>query len=470
MKITTRLGRRWLGPVALLTLLGTACSVSTPRGAVDASGPAVDGTAVDAPSAGGSSDNGTEGGATTGSGAALGSTGGTGPGGTTAGTTAGEADAPGATGGGGAGEARRASAPGVTTDTVAISIVAGFSGPLAAVVRQAYAGIETWRDDVNRAGGIHGRKLVLKQVDHKETADGGIAACKQAQSNGTFFAAVLEGVEANLTAINCLDAAGIPTLFFSGTVDPKWRLGFSDSITTAQGGKIMASYVRNKLGGTSKKAGVIYVNQLAYKAAIDAFVPEAKRLGVDVVASEAVEPNQASFTPQLLRMRRAGTQILVVSATAEAIGILRDTKAMGWSPAITGQGFTFDFVTVAARDLFKGVTGLRPNAAVDSAAYERYAARMRANGRGRDRTVDTEGFLAYGHGLTMTQMLVRAGENPTRASLVSGSETIRGYSNGILPPLTFSASDHLGAKAGFMALCCSSDWTWKSLGPPRTSF
>ena len=95
-----------------------------------------------------------------------------------------------------------------------VSVIAGFSGPLAGVISRAYEGLLTWQDDVNGAGGIHGRKVVLKKVDHKETADGGVAACKEALSNGSFFAIVPEGVEATLTAVGCLDAAGMPTFYY----------------------------------------------------------------------------------------------------------------------------------------------------------------------------------------------------------------------------------------------------------------
>src|SRR5439155_6331937 len=89
-----------------------------------------------------------------------------------------------------------ASAPGVTKDTITVSVIAGFSGALAAMVTRAYDGLMTWQDDVNAAGGINGRKIVMKKVDHKETADGGVAACKEALSNGSYFAVVPEGVDA----------------------------------------------------------------------------------------------------------------------------------------------------------------------------------------------------------------------------------------------------------------------------------
>lgn len=391
------------------------------------------------------------------------------PGGGTAPGSPGTPGAPGTPGKPGTPTTPGGNTTGVTKDAITVSIIAGFSGPFGQVVEKAYAGLQTWQEDINDAGGIHGRKVVLKKVDHKETADGGVAACRQALSNGSYVAMIPEGIEANVTATACLDQAGMPTLYFAGVNDPKWKRAFSDVITTAQAGKVMASYI-NKQIGPGKKIGVIYVNQLAYKALSDTMVPESRRLGQQVVGIEPVEPNQASFTSQLLRLKNAGTEVLVISATAEAIGILRDARSMGWRPTIAGWGFTFDFVTAAGRNLFDDVRGLRTGATVDTPAYERYAARMKARGRGGDRAVDTEGVLAYGHALLLGEMLKRAGAQPTRASFVAGAETIRGYDNGILPPINYGRGDHVGTEAAFPAICCNGDYTWKSQGPARARF
>ena len=363
-----------------------------------------------------------------------------------------------------------ASATGVSSDSVTVSIIAGFTGPLAPVIERAYDGFLTWQDDVNAGGGIHGRKVVLKRVDHKETPEGGVAACREALSNGSFVAMVPEGIEATLNAIGCLDAAGMPTVYYSGTTDPKWKYAFADIITSADGGHVMASYVGDRLGGTSKKVGVLYVNQLSYKAFADTFVSSAKERGVKVALVEAVEPNQASFTSNLLHMREAGVEVLVISATTDAVGIIRDAKSINYAPTFSGWGFQFDFLTTGARNMFQGVTGLRTYATVDSEAYKKYAARMEARGRGRDRASDLEGLPTYGHALVLGELMQRAGANPTRESFVAGAETVKNYDNGILPPITWGPDQHIGVRSAFPTVCCNEDWTWKWQGPARAEF
>lgn len=367
--------------------------------------------------------------------------------------------------------ARIASAPGVTKDSITISVIAGFTGALAPVVNKAYEALQTWQEDVNDAGGIHGRDVVIKKVDHKETADGGVAACKEAQSNGSFVAMVPEGTDANVTAVDCLDAAGIPTVYFAAAADPKWKLAFADNLLSAPGGTILATYVKNTLQAGSKKVGVMYVNQSAYKATADSFVADGRKAGLDIAAVEPVEPNQASFTSQLLRMQQKDVKIVMISATAETLGILRDARSMGFNPQFTGWGFLFDFLTAAGRSLFEGVTGLRPYATVDAPSFKTYAARMGARGRDRsDRSTDLEGFPTYGRALLYGELLKRAGLNPTRASFVAGAETLKNFVTDIIPPVTYGPGLHAGINAGFIAVCCNSDNTWKGTGPARASF
>jgi len=465
--------------IVALALVAGACSVSAPRhetalvnanrvgasagaAAGDASGSASDAGATDA--AGGSASGASAPGASgTGRGSARGAA----------------ASSASSSSGGVSTKATTASAapggpvPGVTKNSITISIVAGFTGPLAALVNKAYEALQTWQEDVNAAGGIYGRQIILKKVDHKETADGGVAACKEVTSNGSFIAAVPEGTDANVTAVDCLDAAGIPTVYYAAAADPKWKLAFADSLTSAQGGTLLASYVKNGLHGAGKKVGAIYVNQSAYKAAVDTFVAESKRQGMTVADVEAVEPNQASFTSQLLRMQQAGVQILMISSTTETIGILRDARSMGWSPTFTGWGFQFDFLTEAGRGLFDGVTGLRPYATVDSPAFANYAQHMNARGRNRDdRSTDLEGFPTYGRALLYGELLKRAGPNPTRQSFVLGAETVKNFDTGIIPPVTYGtgAPAHVGITEGFAAVCCNGDYTWKGTGPPRASW
>src|SRR5437588_801787 len=112
---------------------------------------------------------------------------------------------------GGAATAPTAAGPGVTKDTITISALAGFSGNYGAILTKIYDnGFGTWIDDVNAKGGINGRKVISKKVDNKDTVEGGVAACKEVQNNGSYLAVSIVGFGgADTAAVDCLDHAGI---------------------------------------------------------------------------------------------------------------------------------------------------------------------------------------------------------------------------------------------------------------------
>ena len=336
------------------------------------------------------------------------------------------------------------------------------------MVGRAYDGLLTWQDDVNAAGGINGRKVVLKKVDHKETADGGVAACKEALSNGSYFAMVPEGVDATLTAVSCLDAAGMPTLYYSATTDPKWKVAFADIVTSARAARRWRSFVRNHLlGGAARRSASSTSTRRRTRRWPTASCPRPSASGSSVAGVESVEPNQASFTVAAAaaeERRRAGPRHLGDDRRGRHPARRQEHRVGRRSSPAGGSSSTSS--PTAGRNLFDGVVGLRSYATVDTPAYTKYAARMEARGRGRSRTDDLEGFTAYGHALVVSaSVLKRAGTNPTRASFVAGAETSEGLRQRHHRPVHVDAHRSRRRRtAVFPTVCCNSDYTWKGHG------
>ena len=251
-------------------------------------------------------------------------------------------------------------------------------------------------------------------------------------------------------------------------IDPKWHRTFSYVPSGPTTGKTLASFVRNVLDDGHKKLGVIHANVPINNKGKDAYVAEAKALGMQVVAVEAVERNQSSFTPQLLRLRNAGVENLAIIATVEALGILRDAKAIGYTPRFTGFFWGFDFITQAAGPTATGATTLRFVATIDTPEFKEFEAKQRQYRRSN--ASDGESFLLYAAGLLGVHALESAGPAPTVDSLLRGIQGIEHYDNRILSPITYGPGDLVGPEGSFPAECCSSENTWKRLGPAQTTF
>ncbi len=355
---------------------------------------------------------------------------------------------------------------GISEDSITVSVVAGFSGLFGEVIQGIYvSGMETWVEELNASGGINGRQVNLLQVDHKETPDGGVAACQEVLSNGSFTAVLVQGTEAQAAASDCLNSAGFTNLVWtaSDSFIDSWEHSYSVFPTEEGQGELLAQFVaENAAAGDS--IGVIELNVPVYTRIGDAFVAEAEARGLDVVDVLTVEVGQASFTPQVLRLQEAGASTVAIFVTNEAIQIASDAAAIDYSPAFTGALFEFDFVTQAAAGLLEGASGLRLNATIDTSEYADFQAL--AQKHDRSGALDGEAFLYYGYGLLLEEVLSQAGDSPTSDSLVAAIESLDGFETGVLPPITWSGGGLVGSNAMFPTVCCSPDNTWSASGPP----
>lgn len=447
--------------VAVSLVILSACAVETPRNGFTLGGPQQGNNGGLAPGAPGAP---TTGGLAT-----------TGPlaGGTQApgGTGGGSAGGGGSQGGGGSsGGGGSTSAVGVTPTTITISIIGSFSGVYGPPTNVAYRGMETWIEDINRRGGIYGRKVIVKKVSNENSPEGGIAACKTVQSNGSFLA--ISSGSTYYTAYDCLDKAGFTTVYSAGlrSLSGGWKHSYESATAWDEAGRALPSLIR-KQGDGGQKIGVLYIHDTAaLEGAAKAFVAQAKADGMNCCVVESAEPNAQSFTPQLLRLQKAQVKVMALSSLLESVGILRDAQAINFKPQWTSMyGLTLDIVSSVARDSAAGAYGVRPYAAVDSPSFAAFEAK--ATQYGKAGALPAERFLFYANGLVLERVLLEAGPKPTKGSLIAGIESIKNFSTGAFPTLTWAPGRYYATNAVFPVICCrTSDWTWQGLGPPDDRF
>lgn len=448
-----------------------ACSVSTPRNGATTAGVLQQGAPGTLPSAAAGSPGQVGGSAAT-SGGARGTVNLTGPAAASNGEVASGTVQPGATSTSAPAANGTGAAVGVTSKTITISVVYARSGPYGQVADNFYkSGFQTWVDDVNAHGGISGRQIVVKRVDDAGTADGGVSACKEVQGNGSYIAMPLEASVSSQTFADCMNKAGRVTVGAFTFLDPTWHTVFASQPLGVQFGRGLASFVHGPVGDAHAKIGVIYLHEAFAESQRDGFLAVAKQLHLNVVKVEAVEPNQSSFTSQVLSMRNAGVTHMVLLVALEVLGIMRDANAINYHPHVSGALWpSFDFVSQAGQRLLAGAWGLRYVATLDSPAFAAFQAKAKKYGNSQGKTVDGSSFLFYGDGLVMQRILQAAGPSPTDAGLLAGIQSIHDFDNGVMPPITWGRGRFEGTTAQFPARCCLGDWTWRGLGPAKTTF
>jgi hypothetical protein len=159
--------------------------------------------------------------------------------------------------------------------------------------------------------------------------------------------------------------------------------------------------------------------------------------------------------------------VVVILTGNEAIGIVRDAKAMGYSPDFTGLLWTLDEFSQAAGQLWSGIRAIRGWPTTDAPIYQQYTAK--AKQYHRDTLMNTTVMAVYGSGLLLGEILTKAGQSVTRDTFGPTAEQITNYNNGILA-VSFGPGVRVASVAMFPLVCCNPDTTWKGAGDARLAF
>jgi branched-chain amino acid transport system substrate-binding protein len=103
--------------------------------------------------------------------------------------------------------------PGITSDKIVIGQSAGFTGSVAATVKELTAGAQAYFDYVNAKGGIHGRKIVLESMDDGFDPKKSPEVFKKLIDEKQVFAMFLSrGTPTNEAAYPVLEQAKVPLI------------------------------------------------------------------------------------------------------------------------------------------------------------------------------------------------------------------------------------------------------------------
>lgn len=357
---------------------------------------------------------------------------------------------------------------GITADSITVSVTAGFTGAFGDAFKAwAADGYGLWADEVNAGGGINGRKIELKMVDNLDTAEGGVAACKEIESNGSFMAISMAGFGgADTSLVDCLDAAGIPVVALNlAGFDKEW----TSVISAYDAGKQavpLASFIQSVIDPAAK-VGLVVTNDPVHLSGKEALLPELERLGVEVVGDETVALGQASFVAELTRLQSAGATTVAMITATESMGIVRDGASIGFTPAWTGLYWTIDDLSQVAADLWKDIQGIRGFPTADSDAFAKYSAT--AAEFKHETVVNTTVMGFYGNGLLVGAILDAAGPDLTREAVPGAAEQLGDYDNGIYH-LSFAPGVRNPDIAMFPVQCCSADKNWTGTGQAQVDF
>ena len=179
---------------------------------------------------------------------------------------------------------------------------------------------------INAAGGINGKQVKLLIVDDQSTNPGALAAVNKSIEQDKVLALLGVTTSTQILAVSeTIKQAGIPTLVGGSAVavtrqgNPwMFRVRPDDSIV-AQG---MIKYIKEEM--KLSKVGILHDADAFGTGGGDLVDRYAKENGLTVVKREKYSGADRDFTAQLLALKNAGAEVMVVYATAgPAIAVIQ---------------------------------------------------------------------------------------------------------------------------------------------------
>ena len=346
-----------------------------------------------------------------------------------------------------------AAEPGVTDTTVTLGMSAPFSGPNGAYGEDMRQTIQAYFGQLNKAGGVNGRKIELIALDDGYETDRALANTKTLIKDKQAFALLgffgTTPTEATMNTV--FGPAGVPLV---GTISgaPSLRQPISSNPHARFMFHIRASYndeteaIVNQLVSLGlKSVAVVYQNDGFGKSGLDGVSNALKRHGLKPSATAAIERNATDPSAAAASIAKANPQaVILVTLYKPSAAFVRAMKKAGQNPmfmTLSSVG-TEQLVTELGLDARGiGISQVMPYPWNDTQAVVRDYQRLFPKGSGN---YSYYGIEAYIMARTLVEGLRRSGREISREKLVGNLESLNidlgGYRIG------FSPEQHLGSR------------------------
>lgn len=231
-------------------------------------------------------------------------------------------------------------------DAIHVGVSLPLSGELEAPGQAMLRGVEMLVDDVNANGGIHDRPVRIIAVDDGNTPEGAAAAASTFADDGRVVGVVGHFYSSTaLGATRIYDDHGLVNIVPVAN-DPRVTRGspwvFGMLPPTDAESRFMAAYLSRILG--IGRAAVIHETEAYGRGLAAAFLAEADRLGIEIVAVEAFDPSLATPSTTVRGLpESADHAVLVFSQVDAGREILEEIHLRGVrAPVLVPSAFVED--------------------------------------------------------------------------------------------------------------------------------
>jgi len=346
---------------------------------------------------------------------------------------------------------------GVTDTEIRIGMWTPLSGPVALLGQSARDAVRLWAKEVNDKGGIHGRKINFISYDDAGSPQEAQTVIRRLIDQDQVFMLISGSVSGSTLPVRqTITREKVP---FVSSISSNVNLmkPFSRYIF-----RIYANEDSQALGMVDwimeheklKRPAIIYNSNDYGVGGFQIFQERLKeKYKISPAAAERYNPGDQDFSAQLLRIKGADPDGLLIYAFAQEAGIIvRQAKELGIGAKLFGGGGTS--TPLLQRGAGQAAAGfvsvlVVPEIADSSQkpAVVAYRDKLKANlypdgfPPGRPSEYDLAGYAA---GKVTEAALEKVGKDLSRESFVDALEGIKNFDTGMTFPISYSKDNHEG--------------------------
>ncbi len=226
-------------------------------------------------------------------------------------------------------------------DVIKIGHFASMTGPTATFGQSTDKGIRLAMDEINRQGGVLGKKIVVITEDDAGKTEEAAAAVQKLITRDRVVAILGEVASSrSIVGGNICEARGIPMISPASTnpkvtQGKKWvfRICFTDDFQ----GLAMARFCYENL--RAKRAAILKDRKNEYSVGLAEFFAKTfEQLGGQIVAHENYQEGDVDFKPQLAKIKAANPDVLFVPGYYTECGLIlkQVRRDLGMDLPVTG--------------------------------------------------------------------------------------------------------------------------------------
>jgi branched-chain amino acid transport system substrate-binding protein len=246
---------------------------------------------------------------------------------------------------------------GVSDNEITLGMHTDISGPVSSFGKYSVEGVQMRIDEINKAGGIHGRMLKIIAEDHQYQVPRAVQAANKLLNKDKIFLMVASlGTPMNNAVFEAQEKKDIPNLFplssARSMTDPLHRLKFGALSSYYDQIRAGVKWAINERG--KNKICVLYQDNDFGQETYEATVDQLSEMGLELHEKATNKPTDTDLTSQITKLKNAGCEAVAMGTIVKDT-ILGYTKArqMKWDALFFGQVASFHPVIASQPD---GVT------------------------------------------------------------------------------------------------------------------